>query len=115
MTEKQKVAYRKLIEGKSSDELLTFVGVWLQESHEDGITKEQEWKGQACLREVRERLNGEQVSAKCWIIRAVSGVSGEKLWWSNEIGWVDKKSATRFTEDQTKKLNLPMGGEWEKE
>jgi hypothetical protein len=54
-------------------------------------------------------------SAKNWVIRAVSGVSGEKLWWSNEIGWVDKKSATRFTEDQTKKLNLPMGGAWERE
>lgn len=54
-------------------------------------------------------------SAKNWVIRAVSGVSGEKLWWSNQIGWVDKKSATRFTEEQTKKLNLPMGGAWEKE
>lgn len=113
MTEKQKAAYRELISGKSSNELLMFAGVWLQESHEDGITKEKEWKGQECLRVVRNRLSHNEW--KPWIIRAVSGVSGEKLWWSNEIGWVDKKSATRFTEEETKKLNLPMGGAWERE
>lgn len=35
-------------------------------------------------------------------------------WWSNEIGWVDQRSATRFTCEETKTLALPIDGQWER-
>lgn len=37
------------------------------------------------------------------------------LYWNNEIGWVTKESATRFTKDDIINLNLPIGGQWEAE
>lgn len=32
--------------------------------------------------------------------------------WSNDDGWVDIGSATRFTQEETRTLNLSMGGSW---
>ena len=39
---------------------------------------------------------------------------GEKLYWSNEVGWVDLESATIFTSDQKEMiLFLPgVGSKW---
>jgi hypothetical protein len=34
------------------------------------------------------------------------------LFWSNDNGWGDYESATRFTEDERQTLTLPLGGEW---
>jgi hypothetical protein len=34
------------------------------------------------------------------------------LFWSNDIGWVDKTSATEFTKEETEYLNLPLDGQW---
>lgn len=37
----------------------------------------------------------------------------EKLYWNNELGWVDKKSATRFMEKEVKKYQyIPFGSEY---
>ena len=36
----------------------------------------------------------------------------EVLFWSNEGGWFDLDSADIFTEEETEKVNLPMGGQW---
>ena len=50
------------------------------------------------------------------IIRSVSeidDVTGQSLYWSNKDGWVDKGSATIFTNAEMEKyLWLPIGGEW---
>lgn len=35
---------------------------------------------------------------------------GQPLFWSNDIGWVNLESATKFTEKDTGTLNLPMTG-----
>lgn len=35
-----------------------------------------------------------------------------RLWWSNDIGWVNLTAATIFTVGQRCTLNLPMEGEW---
>jgi hypothetical protein len=40
--------------------------------------------------------------------------TNEPLCWSNEMGWVDRKDATIFTEKQKEWINLPLGGMWEK-
>jgi len=34
------------------------------------------------------------------------------LFWSNEDGWVDWASATKFTARDIKVLNLPIDGVW---
>lgn len=39
-------------------------------------------------------------------------VTNGQLYWSNDLGWVDKDSADEFTSDERNKLNLPMGGSW---
>jgi hypothetical protein len=36
------------------------------------------------------------------------------LYWSNDDGWVDRGSATIFTQLEAIHLNLPMGGCWER-
>lgn len=36
----------------------------------------------------------------------------EVLWWSNDTGWGDQASVTRFTEAESRVLNLPEGGTW---
>jgi len=34
------------------------------------------------------------------------------LFWSNDLGWVDSESKTRFTQEETTYLYLPIDGEW---
>lgn len=34
---------------------------------------------------------------------------GLPLYWSNEQGWTDAAGATRFTEEETRRFNLPLG------
>lgn len=46
-----------------------------------------------------------------WLIKEKNSVE-EPLFWSNEDGWVDKESATRFTTKQRENLNLPDEGRW---
>jgi hypothetical protein len=38
----------------------------------------------------------------------------ERLWWSNKLGWVDRKSATSFTISQKNRIpHLPgVGSTW---
>jgi len=33
-------------------------------------------------------------------------------WWSNYLGWTEKKNATWFTYTETIILRLPVGGRW---
>ena len=33
----------------------------------------------------------------------------EKLWWSNELGWVDRKSATVFSTEQKNMISYLPG------
>lgn len=44
-----------------------------------------------------------------WRLRTEMDDEGEILYWSNEDGWVDKDSATLFTDDERKTLTLPQG------
>jgi len=37
----------------------------------------------------------------------------EKLYWSNQDGWVESKGATVFTAAERKRYGLPINGEWE--
>lgn len=46
---------------------------------------------------------------KSW---AVIETSRPENFWSNKYGWTDKLDATRFSYAETKRLNLPIGGEW---
>lgn len=34
------------------------------------------------------------------------------LFWNNEMGWVDRGSAQRFTDAERQAVNLPLGGSW---
>ena len=43
-----------------------------------------------------------------WRIRQV----GSTLEWSNEFGWTGAGCGDEFTHEDTKTLNLPIGGEW---
>lgn len=47
-----------------------------------------------------------------WVIRSETEKDddGSPLYWSNSIGWVDRKSADKF---DNKDFNLPIGGKWE--
>lgn len=37
----------------------------------------------------------------------------EKLYWSNKIGWVDRKTATRFSEEEVRKYKyIPLGSKY---
>ena len=35
--------------------------------------------------------------------------NGKPLFWSNEDGWVDRKSATLFSKKETEEFDLPLG------
>jgi len=61
-------------------------------------------------------MKADEHEAFNWVVYSAeaSAWEGEPMYWSNEFGWVDLESATRFTEDETKRLNLPTGGEWKK-
>lgn len=37
---------------------------------------------------------------------------GTRLYWNNEYGWGNKAGAQKFTERNTKTLNLPIKGRW---
>lgn len=37
---------------------------------------------------------------------------GSCLFWSNELGWVDKESADVFSLEERMTLELPVGGAW---
>lgn len=39
-------------------------------------------------------------------------ITNGDLWWSNEHGWGDQESATRFTQAERYRLSLPLGGYW---
>lgn len=43
-----------------------------------------------------------------WIIAETDS----NLFWSNEDGWVNQASATRFTTEERQSLRLPIGGNW---
>jgi hypothetical protein len=34
-----------------------------------------------------------------------------RLWWSNEFGWVESGADT-FSQKERETVNLPMGGQW---
>lgn len=40
--------------------------------------------------------------------------TGEHLFWSNDLGWVDRENASQFSHIEHLRLNLPQGGIWEK-
>jgi hypothetical protein len=44
----------------------------------------------------------------------VQNTKYKSLWWSNETGWGSKQGATRFTDEETEYLNLPIEGKWVK-
>ena len=41
----------------------------------------------------------------------ITNESGE--YWSNDDGWTDQEHADKFTEEEQKTLDLPIGGDWE--
>lgn len=49
-----------------------------------------------------------------YVILLVSPYLGEEedLYWSNEMGWVDLASATRFTKEEATSLRKPLEGQW---
>jgi hypothetical protein len=51
----------------------------------------------------------ERVTEKPW--RAYVAVSASGEGWNNDLGWVDIKSATIFTEEQTRHYALPCAGD----
>jgi hypothetical protein len=36
----------------------------------------------------------------------------DTVYWSNDAGWTGRESSTRFTEDQIKTVDMPLGGFW---
>lgn len=54
--------------------------------------------------------------SRCWQVKNTEGEiddeTGKPLYWSNDMGWVDKDSADKFTHAEKKRLNLPMGGKY---
>lgn len=41
----------------------------------------------------------------------ITNLKGTEFW-SNEFGWTDISESTKFFEEETKTLNLPMEGKW---
>ena len=50
-----------------------------------------------------------------WLIKSKDRYFTETLYWSNDHGYVDKESATRFTDDEKHTLRLPLEGEWQED
>ena len=46
-----------------------------------------------------------------YVVQAIDG-GDEPLFWSNDLGWVELESATRFTINERAVLNPPLGGIW---
>jgi len=42
--------------------------------------------------------------------KEIDDETGKPLYWNNDLGWVDKQSATRFKFSEN--LNLPIDGKW---
>jgi len=42
-----------------------------------------------------------------WAIRNAQGE-----WWSNLSGWGDREGRDVYTNDERKRLRLPLGGKW---
>jgi hypothetical protein len=38
--------------------------------------------------------------------------TGKPLFWSNDMGWVDRADATIFTAEEKESMNLPTSGRW---
>jgi hypothetical protein len=38
--------------------------------------------------------------------------NGERVYWSNTWGWTGIEQAERFTDYESRHLNLPVGGVW---
>ncbi len=47
-------------------------------------------------------------------MQVIRSKNTELLYWSNQDGWVHRKSATIFTETERAELNLPIDGIWER-
>ena len=47
-----------------------------------------------------------------WLIKAKDGYFTEELYWCNDLGYVDRDSATHFTDEEMASLRLPLEGEW---
>jgi len=47
-------------------------------------------------------------------LRDTDDWTGEPLYWSNEHGWALLKNATRFSDEERRTVNLPVGGKWKK-
>ena len=48
-----------------------------------------------------------------YVVRRLEREEGDVVYWSNEIGWCDIKSATRFTKDETNDFDMPVGCRWD--
>jgi hypothetical protein len=44
-----------------------------------------------------------------WIIE---NVNDRDLYWSNELGWANRASATPFAEHEAMRFSLPIEGRW---
>ena len=42
----------------------------------------------------------------------IGSTESEGDWWSNANGWVSFATATPFTSEDLRKVNLPIGGKW---
>lgn len=42
----------------------------------------------------------------------IRNTSDQDLFWNNEFGWADRKSATVFDSHERQRLCLPMDGKW---
>ena len=65
-------------------------------------------------REPARRLEHPHVSRQ-YVIRSTEARDDEygyPLFWSNDDGWVDRPSATVFSEEETKDPHIPLSGEW---
>jgi hypothetical protein len=52
-------------------------------------------------------------SGPLYVIESVPPLGEERLYWSNDQGWVDLESATFFVEEEVEIVNLPLTGKWQ--
>ena len=93
-------------QGKYELAVLRFDGDTFQITYDTSITSDV--IGHLEPSEVDELLERiEQLKSQI-VIKGAMDDDFEPLYWSNEDGWVDVKSATRFTEEESKLLQLPI-------
>lgn len=46
------------------------------------------------------------------IVNTAEGTTDAGLFWSNDLGWVDRDSATAWTEEEMRGCHLPVDGVW---